>query len=350
MNDRARVQAEGPKRLVAMYPGVRGKNPYLSQLSDGLIANASEVVDWRQAPPVADRPAFLILNWFENRAVDPPPGRSPWSNRRRRVEREREFHRRLSVVRQRRAAGYRLIWIAHNRRPHRLAPEQSTYDERIAPFWQLVDGVVHLTAASTRDPAFAHLAHLPRAVVPHPHYGTTSAVQQPPRVGPIRRVAFVGGFSARKNALPTIRETLRSTKLEVVVTGSAPNRAARRDLERVGGERLRIVADPVSDDQLRAIFDGTTAAVLTEPNQLNSGVLFFALSCRAPVIVPRTPTNEELVAEFGPQWLRIFDGRNAADDIAALTAEPAPEEPPSMGSRSPSACGRELAAFLDRVG
>ena len=337
------------ERVIAVYPGLRGKNPFLDQLTVGLESSGSRVVGWREAPDPGGRPAALLLHWFENRAVDPPPRSNPWRTRRLQSEREAEFYRRLTRIKELRNSGYRLLWFAHNRRPHNLREDQKTYDERIAPFWDLIDGVVHLTEASRRDAAFRFLSHLPSAVVPHPHYPRVERADHQARAGAITRVAFVGGFSPRKHAVGVIREVLRDTGLTTVVTGGPPARRLQRELRRIRPGGLQLVVPPISDEQLYRVFDGHTAAVLTDLGQLNSGVLFLALSRGAPVVVPSSPTNDELSGELGARWIRCLDGPVTSDLIVKATTSPVPFELPEMTLRSPRQVASELVAFIDQV-
>lgn len=335
-------------RLVAMYPDVRGKNPFLDLMVEGLRSAGCDVIDWRLAEAAGRRDAFLVLNWLENRAVDPPGFTLGPVSRRRRAEREREYFRRLQQVAELKAQGFRLVWVAHNRSPHKLKRSQATYARRVEPLWALLDGVVHLTSASRGDPAFRHLAHLPSAVVPHPHYPLVAPSTHRGAAGDIQRVAFVGGFAARKRATPAIRAAMRTT-LEVVVTGTPTRRQAIRFARPGRAGSLQIVKDPVSDERLFAVFDGSTAAVLADPDALNSGVALFALSRGAPVIVPDTPTNRELEEEFGDMWVRRYRGTLAKSVVLEATRAPIPEHLPDMSRRAPRRFGEDLMQALDTI-
>lgn len=208
----------------------------------------------------------------------------------------------------------------------------------------------HLTHASRQDPAFQHLRHLPWAVVPYPHYERVEAPVHEEAAGPISRLAFIGGFVARKRALPVIEMVLRETELDVVVTGS-PERAS--DLSRFRGlapGRLEVLHGYLDAEQLYGVFDGRTAAVISDAEALNSGVVLLALSRGAPVLAPPTPTNRELVEAFGTDWVRLPPAHLDASSVRQLTQTHIPQRLPDMERRTPEAIGRQIAAFLEELG
>ena len=340
------MQTELAERLVAVYPKVRGHNPFLSLVAEGLSSHGATVVDWRKIPVDAGPDPVLLLNWFESRAAARPEAARSRAAKRRETSRLAEYFGQLDELAQLKDRGFRLVWIAHNRRPHSLEVQDShDFEERTERFWRLLDGVVHLTTASSHDPSFAHLDHLPYAVIPHPHYELVDPVKHGESAGSISRVAFVGGFSPRKGALPTIEYLLSETDLEVVVTGEVPDRAVLRGLRRLRG-RLEVLRGPVADEDLYALFNGRTAAVLTQPGQLNSGVLFLALSRGGPVVAPVSATNLELAREFGPSWVRLYDEVVGRQRIVDALADPVGRTPPPMMRRSSFECGREWSRFL----
>lgn len=57
--------------------------------------------------------------------------------------------------------------------------------------------------------------------------------------------------------------------------------------------------------------------VLPHSGMENSGSLILALSAHRPVIAPRTPTNEAIRCEVGPEWLHLYPEPLTADGLLA---------------------------------
>lgn len=338
------------RRIAALYPGVRADNPFMEIISSSLQEVGVEVFGWRDAPLEIGGTAFLLLNWIENQAVDPTTNLGLVADRRARRARKVGFRRRLQRIAELRSLGYRAVWVAHNRVPHSLRKQDfSKYAARTGPLWTVLDGVAHFTESSREDDAFRHLAHLPSKVLPHPHYELVAAEAHSQVAGRIHQLAFIGGFSPRKGAEKVIESVLRETDFAVLVTGDPPPGDKWRQLLEVSGGRLRVLPDPVSDCELKSVFDGRTAAVLCDYSQLNSGVAYFSLSRGAPVIAPKTLANAELASKFGLDWMRLYSGEDEASEIALAAENPVPTTLPDMSLHAPESTARALLAFVDEL-
>ena len=333
------------RRSVIIYPDRQGKNPYLAILSRGLESAGFELVSWKEQRGPSEEPEALLLHWFENRAVDKGPRRRFIVNARR----ASDYRRRLERIEAMRRSGTKIVWFVHNRRPHNLSTTQGSYHRRIAPFWPLIDGVVHLTHASREDEAFHHLGHLPSSVVPHPHYDRIDPSAHARAAGRVSRLAFIGGLSARKRAMSVIEMVLCETALDVVVTGASRGGRDESRLRALGPDRLEVLHHPVDDEGLYRVFDGRTAAVITDAEALNSGVLMLALSRGAPVLSPPTPTNLELAEEFGSDWIRLLPATLDGAAIERLARQDIPSRLPGMARRTPEAVSRTLVTFISEL-
>ena len=320
---------------VLVYPR-SDANPYLDIVSEALSAAGCTVTRYAGVlrSPGCD---IMLCHWPENLWVT--TGRPPH----RKVQ---AFMRRVGLLLEMgrlRRAGTRIVWVAHNRAPHRFPGDPGRFRQRTRRLTRQFDAVLHLTQASASDAAFAHLRHLPAAVMPHPTYPTSGPARERGEAR-VTRLLFIGGLEARKTASHAIAAASQLEDLEVLVTGTGgtdrlPN-----------APNLQVLNWRLSDGEIDSLFDGQAAVVLSQHGALNSGVLLLALSRGAPVICPRTPTNEEIAAEVGPGWLRMYDGSLSAETLRSLTAEPLPSTPPNLSERAPERCVRSaVELFQDLV-
>lgn len=100
--------------------------------------------------------------------------------------------------------------------------------------------------------------------------------------------------------------------------------------------RVTALLEFVDDETLVA--EVSQAALVTMPylELHNSATLLVALSLNRPVLVPRTPSTEALLAEVGSAWMSVYDGELSPADLAAALrrVEDAPAStPPNLADR-----------------
>ncbi len=334
-------------KTVAMYPTTESAhNPFLGIISDSLRENGYCVVPWwhRRARSCH----FVILNWPENLWAADLPAVS--------IRRLRPTLRRtrllawLSFVRIR---GARVVWVAHNRFPHGLAGSIESYMARTERLWRTIDGVWHLSQASSNDQAFLHLTGLPTAVIPHPRYAPMPDCHADgPAIG--ERVAlFLGGFDPRKECERAILACTQVQQVRIVVTGCPErNPCLHRMLKHMDvlvGASIDIRPGYLGDKQLGCLLSGNAVLVLTQERQLNSGIVFLGLSNGCPVICPDTATHRELAELYGSGWIRILHDFDDVEAYSRLISAPAPPSLPDLSLNSSSSIGLELRQFLETI-
>lgn len=331
---------------VALFPRSDPKDEgsgYVDLIGQGLTAVGIDLVDFKAAVSGAPVDA-VILNWPENRWVRRSKG---W-----REEREDRTSL-LRALRMLRARGATVLWTAHNTVPHRWDDTTARWVSRSRALWRHIDGVIHLTQASLHDPAFAHLAALPSAVVPHPHYALIDPDHHRRRAGAIERLLFLGGTDPRKGVRDVLPVVLAVPHLTVLITGTdagwTANALTEGGADALQDGRIVVRIGWLSHDEVNGLFDGHTAVLLGQRTQLNSGVALHALSRGAPVIAPRTATNEELATEVGSDWMRLHDAPITADALTRLVAAPVPAVLPDLSARSPRRIGEATAQALRDV-
>lgn len=239
--------------------------------------------------------------------------------------------------------------VAHNATPHQWNDSQEEWNNRFRAYLKVVDATAFLTLSSREHCAFTRLRAKPWCVMPHPHYALLPACEFKAARTRISRLVFLGGLAPRKEALDSISLSSRLPDLEVVVTGSGDAPSLRERIESDGGRPVTLVEGRLPDTDLYALLQDSAAVVLTQRDALNSGVVFLALSRGAVVICPDNPTNVELQAEFGPSWMRTFDGVLDEERLAALLEEPIPAELPDLTHRAPERVVAGLLKLTDRV-
>ncbi|NYD68516.1 hypothetical protein [Agromyces atrinae] len=108
----------------------------------------------------------------------------------------------------------------------------------------------------------------------------------------------------------------------------------------------------VPDDELMAEIASSELVVLPHRDMHNSGSTFLVLSLQKPVLLPRNPINEALIAEVGEGWIYLYDDDLKASDIeAALTrVQHEPRDAPDLSRRDWKRIGFQLRdAYADAV-
>jgi beta-1,4-mannosyltransferase len=319
---------------VIQLAGYRGCNPYADILRDALRDGGFDRPGRsRKTPRVA------LLHWTENIWLDSTS--RGWLGVRNSIIR-RGLPLFLKMLR---ARGYKVIWFAHNATPHDWQGSAEEWFRRSHAFYENIDAVVHLTNASSHMPVFERFHHLPRTVVRHPHYDLVAPAVHAGKAGPVRRLLMLGGASEpRKNAYAAVQEIRNIPNLRTVVTGDLDSEVAYgiRSLPNV-----ELIPGILDESALFALFDGSTAVLLNQPNQLNSGCMFLGLSRGAPVICPDTPSNREVRSLVGPEWIRLFEAPLSGELLAELIKEPVPADLPDLSPFSPDLVGKAFRDWVD---
>lgn len=99
-----------------------------------------------------------------------------------------------------------------------------------------------------------------------------------------------------------------ATTLRVV--GAASDPAVEKQVASLGADRTNISVEFafVPDDQLAVELGLAELVVLPYKEFYNSGAALLALSLGRPVLTPRSESSLALQAEFGAEWVLVFDG------------------------------------------
>lgn len=312
-------------------------NPYVSILRFAL-ENANFEFDgiW----PVRGLPRVILLHWQESHWVGNVESV--------RVQTSDLIIRNclLNTLRTLRARGCVVVWFAHNAMPHDWLGSIDEWIHCSRKFFEQIDAVVHLTDASMSVPEFDHLLGIPRTVIRHPHYALVDRVIHARQAGEIQRVIMLGAASQpRKNAYAAAAAIQDVPNLRAVITGDLNSDYARGF---AFYPKVDLLDGILGERSLFSLFDGGTAVLLNQVNQLNSGVTFLGLSRGAPVICPDTPTNREIRSMVGPEWIRLFEHPLTSEQLRELTCEPINSELPDLSPFDPDSLGRSFREWFEK--
>ena len=195
--------------------------------------------------------------------------------------------------------GMRLIWTAHNVRPHEPLFLNDARAHRF--LGRLSDRIIVHTQAARQQLASIGLGSHRVAVIPHGNYvgmypdtvtkqearnklGITSGGTVLLFFGLIRPYkgieALLTAFEALDKDLPDVR---------LVIAGSVQDEAMRRRLETAAAKnpKLHIQLTYVADDQLQYLFRAADYTVLPYERSTTSGVSLLACSFDCPIIAPQ---------------------------------------------------------------
>ena len=238
-----------------------------------------------------------------------------------------------SLIRLRRR-GVRIVWTAHNLRPHE--PRRPLGEALLATFVALVAHRVIVHSHFARRRLRRRLPGLRNVVViPHGHYigafPEPSSPLQPERDEPFTFLCF-GQIRPYKQLPGLIRafRALPDVDVRLLVVGKPVVASELEALHEATGGDHRVVIDArlIPDEEVAALHRGADAAIFAYREVFSSGALLLALSYGLPVVAPMNSSAPELVLApglecFAPGELsaalsRMLEGERRAQSEAAL--------------------------------
>jgi beta-1,4-mannosyltransferase len=238
----------------------------------------------------------------------------------------------LSTIAAARRYGARVVWTAHNAKPHE-SRHPALERQFLAAMVRQVNAVIHPSESGRRmvEARFPELADRPSAVIPIGHFrgsypDTVSRAEARVALGiadGTKVLAFVGLLRGYKN-VPHLIRTVRALPPEMgdvilLVAGAAqPAALASEVLEAAGDDpRIRLTLGHVPDDRVQHYLRAADLVVLPFRDITNSASALLALSFDRPVLVPALGAMGELRDLAGTDWIRTYEG----DLTPALLAE-----------------------------
>jgi beta-1,4-mannosyltransferase len=245
-----------------------------------------------------------------------------------------------------------IVITIHNLEPHEnlTASQRSALDK----LYRRASVLIALNASRR----LTQLSAAPVVVIPHGDYSQRFQPRAPGSA--IRgRIVYFGAVRDYKN-VPRLIETFRSAELSdadltLTIAGRPYSQQLRSSIENTAAKdpSVRLLLKELEEEDLVEEISKAELVVLPYSKMYNSGAIFLALTIGVPVLVPRVPSTEPLVEEFGPGWVLTYDGELSADvlarTLAQLRASPLDERGPDLSSRDWEALGERYGEVYSRL-
>ncbi len=188
-------------------------------------------------------------------------------------------------------------------------------------------------------------------VIPHSDYlPWAERLGHTPSAVPIDGYVLGFGILRRYKNFDTLLQVTEDC--HVVIAGAIADEEYASTLRSVASVR-RASADlrfgRVSDEETLHLFDRARLVAIPYPDPGNSGVALLALSLGRPVLMERNAASQELQADYGPEWVHLYDPPFAAASFKhALGALPKSPVPVPVRRRWPTA-GEAHTSFYRQV-
>jgi glycosyltransferase involved in cell wall biosynthesis len=286
------------------------RQPYNARLYGALRELGTEVVEYGARALLAQRCDVVHVHWPESLLETSSRARAGLSAR-----------YQLALIDLARRRGAKLVWTAHELKPHDLVfPE---LERRFhAALLRRVDAWIALSRTGERGVRAQHpqLAERPACVIPLGHYRAESAL--PERAEARRRLGLADGarvlvhfghLRPYKNVPALIRAVRSSPEPDLVlwVCGRLGKRVAvEEEIRAAAGSdpRVHLELRHVSDEELALRVRAADLLVFPFHDVLHSSSALFGLSCDRPILVSGQGALPELAQDVGADWVRVYPG------------------------------------------
>jgi glycosyltransferase involved in cell wall biosynthesis len=122
------------------------------------------------------------------------------------------------------------------------------------------------------------------------------------------------------------------TGARLVLAGEIPDAdyAAQLRAAAAADPRVRLIPGHVGERELQTLIRASDAVLLPYRKILNSGSALLALSAGRRVVLPQTPTFEQLAAAVGDGWVALLDGEVTTADLERVQPDGEPAALPDL--------------------
>ncbi|GGO66950.1 GDP-mannose:glycolipid 4-beta-D-mannosyltransferase [Microbacterium nanhaiense] len=151
----------------------------------------------------------------------------------------------------------------------------------------------------------------PTVLVPHGHYRDWYDEPSSDRIvsGNLLTFGFIRAYKGVDDLLSAFRETMDQS-LTLTIAGRADSHQTSNFIEEQAALDSRISLDLrfIPDNELASHIARAEVVILPYREVHNSGAALLALSMNRPVLMRRSDSTLLLQAEFGAEWVILFDG------------------------------------------
>lgn len=308
-------------------------NPYVELWNEAVERSGAQLVSLGPREILARNahPDWVHLQWPEHVLVSPSLRHSL-----------RASSRLLLLVAIGRARGARVLLTVHNVRSHEVIHPQ--LERALFTAISRLTTDLHLLSAASQfevTRAFPALRAARHHVIPHGNYRplmkalpSREIARAELGIEPGCFVVTTFGLLRRYKGVPELVRVwadISSADSMLVVAGQVRDSALDAELARAEAEnaRVRVIRGFLEHSQLSTVLRASDLVVLPYRQILNSGSALLALTNECPVLLPRTPTFEELRDLVGGDWVRLFDSPLTSQTLRANLIPP-PTGTPQM--------------------
>lgn len=302
--------------LFSPDPAYTQNNAYFPQLCNAITALGEEVGGLSPKSVLAlKKPDIVHVHFPEFPLTDPDI-----------QEARRRLRNQDIVLKVAKLRGAKLIWTAHNLRPHeRRHPELEK--EFYEKWLKQPDGITVLTETAKKLllEAYPLLSNTPIEVIPHGHYRDilqrkhndyTAKIEWGFEPGTFV-LGSLGMVRPYKN-VPLLIQAFREVAKEyerLLIAGKCPEDQLRQEIEELAKEdaRISLKFDFLTDEQLESATFACDLLAAPYSDITNSGSVFYTLSCDRPFLAPRMGSLPEVEQEVGSEWVKLYDPPFAAE-------------------------------------
>ena len=321
----------------SMRPNGREGNPYPRLLYDGLANSGIQVANFHWARLLLRHWHIWHMHWPDGIIAGNRPS---WV----RLLKIAVF---WFLIRLGRLRGTRIIWTAHNVKPH-----DSAHPRLEGWFFAMLTANLAAVICLSRSAQgllrqqYPRTREIPVYVVPHGHFGGCypDAISRPEarqklELGSEELVfLFIGQLRRYKNVIRLI-ECFRDAAHQdwrLVVAGEPRDTKLEAEVAALAStcSQVTLLLEFIPNDQLQVYLRASDLVVLPYMEILNSGAAILALSFGRPVLVPARGALVDLREDVGHEWVMTYEHELTPETLrlaAAWARLPRPERPP-LGS------------------
>jgi len=342
-----------PRRrlVVGSWPGPSFSwNTFIAAFCDALAAAGCEVVDVDDPRRISRKLDVLHIHW---------PEQIFWKG----GGSARTIYRTvitLHALARLKRSGVRIVWMVHNLKPHELSGVRR-------PLWRLIerrltalaDGFMTLSPATVRivREALPGLKDTPYASPWHPAYplagplpdraASRHAAGLPPTGDVYAFLGLVRAYKGVGDLIAAFRDD-PAPERRLLIAGHCDSAEYGAELQRLAVEdrRIHLRLGRLDEADFAMLTAAADVIVLPFRDYLHSGSMIHTLSHARPVITPSAPFADALAAEVGDRWVRTYQGKLTAADLASAER---PIGEPDLSGLSGAAMAAAAIALYERL-